>query len=49
MKAFKQFESLTKDIKGVYCIIATVGCLFLSMGINPIAIAVLCVLLGGGY
>ena len=49
MKTFEKFQDATKDITGVYCIIACLGCLSFSMGINPIAIAVLCGTMTGVY
>ena len=46
---FSKFEEATKDITGVYSIIATVGCLSFAIGINPIVVVVLCGISGGVY
>jgi len=46
---FKKFENYTKDVKGVYGIIATVACFLLSMGWNPIVIAILSAIGAGLY
>lgn len=48
-KQFSTFEKQTKNITGVYGIIATIGCFGFAIGINPIVIAVLCAISAGAY
>jgi len=49
MKAIEKFEHATKDIKGVYGMIACVGCAAFSVGVHPVAVIALVAIATGAY